>query len=110
MMVRRAVERTVLPLSRAAGSFAEMRAWRAFGAARCGDYARERLGRSSRWLFDLAALGRAFRRLPSLEDAFTGARKPTGFGLVDRRAQRNPLTCFGAGPLRQVSLGKGDEM
>ncbi|MBI1950533.1 MAG: hypothetical protein HYS34_04135 [Acidobacteria bacterium] len=43
-----------------------------FGFACLDDHARERFGRSGRWLRDLAALGRALGSLPGLAAALTG--------------------------------------
>ena len=43
-----------------------------FGFARLGDHARERFGRSGRWLRDLAALGDALSSLPGLATALAG--------------------------------------
>src|SRR5688572_21585293 len=43
-----------------------------FGFARLNDYARERLGRSGRWVKDLARLHACFARLPALRGAVNG--------------------------------------
>ena len=50
-MVERA--RLVVPLARAAGLFVRRSGWFDCGFARSSDFARERLGRSGRWLHDL---------------------------------------------------------
>src|SRR6185295_11376038 len=57
-----------------------LRAWHVFGFARLDDHARERFGRSGRWLRDLAALGEGLSRSASLAAALTGAdgRRPLG--------------------------------
>ena len=82
MSVRAALERIVPPLARAASAFLQAGAWRYFGHARAGDHARERFGRSGRWLRDLAALGEAFQKLPGLADAVTGADGGGSIGRV----------------------------
>jgi hypothetical protein len=46
--------------------------WAIFGFSRADDYARERLGRTGRWLRDLAALDRLFQEHPCLARAITG--------------------------------------
>ncbi len=72
LSLRVALERIVPALARAAAAFTSAGAWRSFGYARAGDHARERFGRSGRWLRDLAALGAAFEKLPGLADAVVG--------------------------------------
>src|SRR4029077_4546629 len=67
-----AMDRIALPLARAAAAFVRLHAWSDFGFARIEDHARERFGRSGRWLRDLAALGEALERLPALGPALTG--------------------------------------
>lgn len=67
-----AMNRVVLPLSRAAATFVTAGGWSVFGFARLDDYCRERLGRSGRWLRDLAALGRLLVQHPILATAVTG--------------------------------------
>ncbi|HKQ61498.1 MAG TPA: HNH endonuclease signature motif containing protein [Candidatus Polarisedimenticolaceae bacterium] len=47
-----------------------------------GDYARERLGRSGRWLRDLGALGREIERAPRLAAALSGADRGSPLGRV----------------------------
>lgn len=68
----RARTRLGTALARAANAFAKRRCWTFFGYARASDYARERLGRSGRWLLDLAALGDALDGMPALADAMNG--------------------------------------
>ena len=82
LSVRVALERIVPALARAAAAFVAADAWRSFGYARAGDHARERFGRSGRWLRDLALLGAAFERLPGLADAVAG----TGTGAAVGRS------------------------
>jgi hypothetical protein len=72
MAVRAALERIALPLCRAAAAFVRRRAWRTHGFARLEDHARERFGRSGRWVRDLAALGEALQSMPRLAAALTG--------------------------------------
>src|SRR5436309_1078239 len=57
--LKRASNRIALPLARAARAFTEREAWTPFGSARIEDHARERFGRTGRWIRDLAALGKA---------------------------------------------------
>jgi hypothetical protein len=61
-----------VPLARAAAAFVRREPWFIFGFARLQDHARERFGRSGRWVKDLASLGRALDSLPGLADALTG--------------------------------------
>ena len=70
MALRGALDRISLPLARSACAFVRVQGWFAFGHARIDDHARE-LGRSGRWLRDLAALGDTLDRLPRLADAIT---------------------------------------
>ncbi len=60
------------PLARVASRFVRQSGWTPFGFARLEDHARERFGRSGRWVRDLAALGEALERLPGLASALTG--------------------------------------
>ena len=60
------------PLARVASRFVRRSGWTSFGFARLEDHARERFGRSGRWVRDLAALGEALERLPGLARALTG--------------------------------------
>jgi len=72
LALRAAMDRIALPLARSAAAFVRLQAWSDFGFARIEDHARERFGRSGRWLRDLAALGEASERLPALGPALTG--------------------------------------
>ena len=79
------------PLRRAlaavAGRFVALRSWERLGFVRPGDYARERLGLSSRQLQDLAAVDAALRKLLALESALvTGAVSWTQARLLARVA------------------------
>ena len=67
-------------LARAAAAFVGLRAWQLFGFARLDDHARERFGRSGRWLRDLATLGEGLSRSAQLSAALTGSdgRRPLG--------------------------------
>jgi hypothetical protein len=70
--LRSALDRTAPLLARAAAAFVRTEAWSAFGFARLDDHARERFGRSGRWVRDLAALGDALSSLPGLGKALAG--------------------------------------
>jgi len=72
VLLRVASNRLILPLARAAAAFVKRSSWSPIGYKRCNDFTRERLGRSRRWLTDLAALGEGFDRLPSLKSAVSG--------------------------------------
>jgi hypothetical protein len=80
MSLRSALDRAVRPLARAARRFVLERCWIPFGHARFEDHARERFGRTARWVRDLAALGTAVERLPRLGAALTGddGQRPIG--------------------------------
>ncbi|HEV8700437.1 MAG TPA: hypothetical protein VGV60_04090, partial [Candidatus Polarisedimenticolia bacterium] len=69
---RAGLDRIAIPLARAAAAFVQRQAWPDFGFARVEDHARERFGRSGRWVKDCASLGRALQTLPLLADALTG--------------------------------------
>ncbi|MCU0224982.1 MAG: HNH endonuclease [Acidobacteria bacterium] len=74
------LQRVTLPLARAAAAVCSSRAWFELGHSRAEDFARERLGRTGRWLRDLAALGRALETSLQLQEAVEGAdgRPPLG--------------------------------
>lgn len=72
LSIRAARDRLALQLAREAAAFVRSGAWAAHGYARLEDHARERFGRSGRWLRDLAALARAVESLPDLGRALTG--------------------------------------
>lgn len=80
LAIRAALDGLSAVLARAAAAFVRMRAWHIFGFARLDDHARERFGRSGRWLRDLAALGEGLSRSTSLAAALTGSdgRRPLG--------------------------------
>lgn len=62
----------VVPIARAAARLVAAEEWTGYGYARQEDFARERLGRTGRWLRQAAALGRALARWPQLVDALDG--------------------------------------
>ena len=70
--IRAALDRLSAVLARAAAGLVRLRAWHVFGFARLDDHARERLGRSGRWLRDLAALGEGLAASRPLASALTG--------------------------------------
>ncbi len=74
------LQRMTLPLARAAAAVCSRRAWSELGHSRAEDFARERLGRTGRWLRDLAALGRALETSIDLQEAVEGSdgRPPLG--------------------------------
>jgi len=81
LSLKAGIERIIIPLSRAAAAFVRERAWFAFGYARLEDHARERFGRSGRWVRNLAVLGEAIQSTPRLAAALTGddGGKPIGW-------------------------------
>jgi len=80
LALKAALERLSGPLAREAAALVEAKSWNNFGYARLDDHARERFGRSGRWVRDLACLGRGLDALPGLEGAVSGddGRRPTG--------------------------------
>ncbi len=82
MALRAARERLEVPLARAARAFTLKKGWFVFGHARLEDHARERFGRSARWVRDLALRGKALALLPALRDAFTGDDGARPLGTV----------------------------
>jgi hypothetical protein len=80
--LRAGLDRLASPLTRAAAAFVEGECWKELGFARLEDHARERLGRSGRWLRDLAVLGRSFAALPGLEGAVRGTDGRAAIGRV----------------------------
>jgi hypothetical protein len=72
LSIRAALDRIAIPLARAAAAFVQRQAWTDFGFARLEDHARERFGRSGRWVKDSASLGAALQTLPLLADSLTG--------------------------------------
>jgi hypothetical protein len=81
-LLKTALERISAPLARAAAVLVEQEAWTAFGHARLEDHARERFGRSGRWVRDLAALGRGLDTLPGLERALSDVGGEPSIGFV----------------------------
>ncbi len=82
LSLRSALDRLAPLLARAAAAFVQTGAWSAFGFARLEDHARERFGRSGRWVRDLAALGRALSSLPGLAEALAGEDGAVPLGRV----------------------------
>jgi len=72
LSLRAGLDRIAIPLARAAAAFVQRQPWSDFGFARVEDHARERFGRSGRWVKDCASLGRALESLPPLADSLTG--------------------------------------
>ena len=73
----------LLPASAfAAHEIVARKVWFHFGYARASDFARERWGRTGRWLQDRAALGDRFRCFPALARAVTGADGEPPLGSV----------------------------
>ena len=70
--LRLARDRLAVAVAQVAAGLCEWRGWTALGYAHQTDYARERLGRTGRWLREMAALGRALELRPRLESALTG--------------------------------------
>jgi len=64
--------RVILPLARVAAAVVSSKAHREFGYARLEDFCRERHGRGSRWIRDLAVLQGHFEAMPSLAAAVLG--------------------------------------
>jgi HNH endonuclease len=77
-------DRLTEPLARIAAALVDERAWCSMGFARAADFAREHLGRSARWLRDLATLHRGLSTLPGLAAALTG--EDAGAPIGRRRA------------------------
>ena len=71
-----------LPLSRCAKAFVHRKGWFDLGYARASDHARERLGRSGRWVRDLAELGESLARHPRLGKALCGDDGEAPIGRV----------------------------
>src|SRR5882672_9149402 len=72
LALRAGLDRIAIPLARAAAAFVQRQSWSDFGFARLEDHARERFGRSGRWVKDCASLGAAIHSLPRLAEALTG--------------------------------------
>ena len=82
LAVRAGLDRLSGALARAAAAFVGLRAWTVFGFARLDDFARERFGRSGRWLRDLAVRGDALAAAPALAAALTGSDGGRPLGRV----------------------------
>src|SRR5688572_32572620 len=67
-----ALARLTPTLARVAAALTGTNAVEVFGFARLNDYARERLGRSGRWVKDLARLHACFEKLAALRSAVIG--------------------------------------
>lgn len=80
--LKKALLEISLPIAAVAMSLVGAKSWFDFGFARVDDFARERLGRSGRWIKDLAALHEAIERLPGLAPALTGADGDGPIGRV----------------------------
>jgi hypothetical protein len=80
--LRMALLKISLPLASAARVFTTCRGWNEFGYARLSDHARERLGRSARWVRDRAALSETTDRFPGLAAALTGEDGGRPIGVV----------------------------
>jgi hypothetical protein len=83
-------------LADAAHQLVEVEGWAPLGFARLGDLARERFGRSGRWVRELAVLGRLVREQPALRAAIVGADggRPLGRSLalaIARASTKHPL-------------------
>ena len=88
-----------VPLARCSAAFVFRRGWFDLGYARASDHARERLGRSGRWVRDLGMLGGALARLPGLARALCGddGGSPIGrvaAGLIGRCATEATLDAW----------------
>jgi len=82
LALRAALDALVVPLARAAHGFVRLRGWTEFGHARLDDHARERFGRSGRWVRDLAVLGESIEASPALGAALIGADGGRPLGRV----------------------------
>src|SRR5262245_5422599 len=72
MSLAAARARVVLPLARVASAVVRTSVHHEFGHARLEDFCRERHGRGSRWLRDLATLQGHFEKRPALAGAVSG--------------------------------------
>ncbi|ANM28815.1 hypothetical protein ABI59_03130 [Acidobacteria bacterium Mor1] len=81
LLLRQAADQVVPLVAKAAAQVVEKKIWVLFGHARCDDYTRECLGRSGRWLRDMARLGRGLERFPRLGQALDGSdgERPLGW-------------------------------
>ncbi|MCU0254484.1 MAG: hypothetical protein MUE47_08085, partial [Acidobacteria bacterium] len=110
--LRVAHDQLARPMARAAAAFVAARGWRACGAARLEDHARERFGRSGRWVRQFAQLGHALERFPALARALTGDDGGAPLGAESARlvarllAQRESRLGGPAGPPSVDGLAK----
>ena len=88
-------DRLALPTAAAADALIREEGWKKLGYARQSDYTRERLDRTSRWLRQLAALGRAVARCPRLAEAVTGDDGKAPIGMVKALALAGVTTLDG---------------
>jgi len=96
---RRVLDEITPALARTARRFVGAKGWTLFGYARVDDYANEQLGRSGRWLRDLAALDDALERFDALRRAFTGVDGGRPIGQVaalaiGRTADEQTVECW----------------
>ncbi len=82
LALRAALEVIAVPLARNARACVAHEIWKAAGFRDAHDFARERYGRSGRWLLELARLDAAFESQPRLLAAFTGADGGRPIGTV----------------------------
>ena len=82
LSIKTALERVALPVAKTARALCEARVWSTFGYARMEDFARERLGRTGRWLRDQSCLGRSLDSFPALAGALCGADGGRPLGKV----------------------------
>ncbi len=82
LALRAALEVITVPLARHARACVAHEIWNAAGFRNAHDFARERYGRSGRWLLDLARLDASFEKQPRLRAAFTGADGGRPIGIV----------------------------
>jgi len=80
--LRTALLYLAVPLAAAAHALNICTGWKEFGYARLSDHARERYGRSARWLRDRADLHEALERLPGLGEATSGDDGGSPLGVV----------------------------
>ena len=93
LAVRSAIDRLSVVLAGTAAAFVRLRAWTVFGFARLEDHARERYGRSGRWVRDLATLGEGIAASPELAAALSGSDggRPLGRVAATMVARALPL-------------------
>jgi hypothetical protein len=82
LSLKLAMDRITPCLARAASRFVTLRGWVPFGYSCLENYAQERLGRSGRWVRNLAKLDEGFSKLPGLWSALEGGRGRRSIGQV----------------------------